>query len=307
MLAILYELAVLNFSMWPFLDFLGVPVFFYASVPLMISVSVFLARHFATTNRDLASRLEQVRELSEKTLAQELERARLEADNERKNKELEEARNLQLSMLPHQAPVLARYEIAFYMQTATEVGGDYYDFHMEDTGLTLVIGDATGHGMRAGAMVAAGKGAFHAYSGFHPGQLLGKMCGALKKMNLKGMFMAMAAVKLYENKAILANAGMPGSILYRSKNESLEVIGEQGPPLGSLAFFPYRETELILEDGDVLVFQSDGLPERFNKEDQLFGMDRVLKVIQQRSQESAKQLIEALVEGGVLWSGGDPG
>ncbi|MCB0750991.1 MAG: hypothetical protein KDC52_05920, partial [Ignavibacteriae bacterium] len=74
-------------------------------------------------------------------------RAKLaEAENERKTAELEEARQLQLSMLPKDLPNLPNLDISVYMQTATEVGGDYYDFNVGIDGtLTVVIGDATGH------------------------------------------------------------------------------------------------------------------------------------------------------------------
>jgi len=85
-----------------------------------------------------------------------------EAENERKTKELEEARQLQLSMLPEDLPNLPNLDIAVYMQTATEVGGDYYDFHVGMDGtLTVVVGDATGHGMKAGTMVTATKSLFN--------------------------------------------------------------------------------------------------------------------------------------------------
>ena len=56
--------------------------------------------------------------------------ALLEAENKRKSEELEEARQLQLSMLPNDLPQLPNLDIAVYMKTATEVGGDYYDFHI---------------------------------------------------------------------------------------------------------------------------------------------------------------------------------
>ncbi len=72
----------------------------------------------------------------------------LQLENDRKTKELEEARQLQLSMLPKTLPQLPHLDIAVYMKTATEVGGDYYDFNVGMDGtLTVVIGDATGHGM----------------------------------------------------------------------------------------------------------------------------------------------------------------
>ena len=75
----------------------------------------------------------------------------LQLENNRKTKELDEARNLQLSMLPKVLPQVPNLDIAVYMKTATEVGGDYYDFNVGTDGtLTVAIGDATGHGMKAG-------------------------------------------------------------------------------------------------------------------------------------------------------------
>ncbi|MCK7523473.1 MAG: hypothetical protein MZV64_40370 [Ignavibacteriales bacterium] len=86
-----------------------------------------------------------------------------ELNNEyvRKSNELESARQIQLSMLPQALPEHPELEIAVTMQTASEIGGDYYDFHLaEDNTLTFAIGDATGHGAKAGAMVTAIKTLF---------------------------------------------------------------------------------------------------------------------------------------------------
>jgi ligand-binding sensor domain-containing protein len=94
--------------------------------------------------------------------ASEAERKVLEAEFSQKKKELDEARELQLSMLPKELPQLPNLDIAVYMKTATEVGGDYYDFHIGlDGTLTVVLGDATGHGMKAGTMVTTTKSLFN--------------------------------------------------------------------------------------------------------------------------------------------------
>ncbi len=85
----------------------------------------------------------------------------IQAENDRKSKELEEARELQLSMLPRELPQLPHLDIAVYMKTATEVGGDYYDFStIYDGSLNIAVGDATGHGMQAGTLVTIIKGLF---------------------------------------------------------------------------------------------------------------------------------------------------
>ena len=76
------------------------------------------------------------------------------ADRRRIAAELEQARTLQLSLLPTSTPEAPALLCAWSMQTATEVGGDYYDYSLTDDGtLTLCVGDATGHGMDSGVVV----------------------------------------------------------------------------------------------------------------------------------------------------------
>ncbi len=125
-----------------------------------------------------------------------------ETENERKTKELEEARQLQLSLLPKNLPELPHLDIAVYMKTATEVGGDYYDFHVAMDGtLTVVLGDATGHGMKAGTMVTAAKSLFNSYASnpdilftFH------EMSRCIKQMHFHMLSMCLAMLKISGDK-----------------------------------------------------------------------------------------------------------
>ena len=92
------------------------------------------------------------------------ERDKRENEELRKTEELELARQFQLDLLPSYIPRLPEYEIAAKIDTATEVGGDYYDFfEQEDGSIYLVTGDATGHGMTAGMMVSILKQVFMVY------------------------------------------------------------------------------------------------------------------------------------------------
>jgi hypothetical protein len=144
---------------------IGLIVFFLGLLSLPISMSIYLARDIALTNKDLALQLENVKELSAKELTQKLRAQKAESENERKTKELEEARQLQISMLPKDLPKIPHLDIAVYMKTATEVGGDYYDFHLDSDGtLTIVVGDATGHGLKAGTMVTTAKSLFNTHA-----------------------------------------------------------------------------------------------------------------------------------------------
>src|SRR6185369_17726719 len=173
------------------------------------------------------------------TLQHEQERARralLEVEHDRKAKELEEARQLQLSLLPKKLPQLPQLDIAAYMKPATEVGGDYYDFHLgEDGTLTVAIGDATGHGLKAGTMVAAVKGLFVTLA-HHPDipHTLKRLSHTLKQMNMRGLFMAMTIAKVRQNRLTICMAGMPPVWIYRAASGEVEEIAIQAIPLGGM-------------------------------------------------------------------------
>jgi GAF domain-containing protein len=154
--------------------------------------------------------IENVR-LVERMIAEAGLRQELEAENEIRAKELEEARQLQLSMLPQALPQLPLLEIAACMEPAAEVGGDYYDFHLSDDGvLTVAVGDATGHGLKAGTLVTATKSLFnHLAQESEIPAIFQQSSRALKRMNLRSLFMAMTIAKVNSYQMTLGSAGMP--------------------------------------------------------------------------------------------------
>jgi serine phosphatase RsbU (regulator of sigma subunit) len=272
------------------------------SVP--VAVSIYLARNFARTNKNLETQL--VREVEH-----EKERARLEiveAENERRAKELEEARQLQLSMLPKKLPELPNLEIAAYMKPATEVGGDYYDFYLSENGtLTVAVGDATGHGLKAGSVVTATKSLFNAFAGEENiGEILTRTGAALKKMNLRGLFMAMTMLKIKGDNLALCTAGMPAALIYRGATKQVEEIAIKALPLGSVAKFPYKQYETLLSAGDCVVVMSDGFPEMFNEKDEILGFDIATATLPEIAGESAQTIINRFVAIGESWANGRP-
>jgi serine phosphatase RsbU (regulator of sigma subunit) len=289
--------------------YVGLIIFFMGLLSLPISMSIYLARDIALTNKDLARQLQNVKELSEKELEQKLRAQRAEAENERKTKELEEARQLQLSMLPKELPQLTHLEIAVYMQTATEVGGDYYDFHSGlDGTLTAVIGDATGHGMKAGTMVTAAKSIFNSYAN-NPDIIFTfqEFNRVIKGMQLPSMSMCLSILKIKGNQLTMSAAGMPHALLYRSENNKVEEIILKGMPLGAVKDFPYQLKTAELKSGDTLLLLSDGLPELFNSDKEMFGYDRVSKEYEKIASKEATEIIEHLKDIGTNWMNGkDP-
>ena len=274
-----------------------------ASTILLLSISIFLARQFARTNLDLEEQLVQVKQLS---AAAALEHEKVTAENDRRAHELEEARQLQLSMLPKKLPNLPHLDIAAYMKTASEVGGDYYDFHTSEDGtLTIAIGDATGHGLKAGTLVAAVKSLFVTLA-YHPDipHIFTRMSQTLKQMQMRGVFMALAMIKYKDRSINISIAGMPPMMLYRHASQTVERINLRGLPLGSVTSYRYREMTTELRPGDALLMLSDGLTELFNPANEMFGEERVEPSFLVAAKSSPAEIIEKLLADANNWSNG---
>jgi serine phosphatase RsbU (regulator of sigma subunit)/ligand-binding sensor domain-containing protein len=249
-----------------------------------------------------------LREAELRAEAAEAKARAIQAENERKTLELEEARKLQLSMLPKTIPALPNFDIAVYMQTANEVGGDYYDFMLHDDGtLTAAIGDATGHGLQAGTMVAATKSLFNSLAHIpHPVPILAEASHALRGMGFHNMYMAMTIAKFKERRMRLATAGMPYTLIYRAAARYVEEVELKGLPLGSFSEVQYQWKDLNLEAGDTVLFMSDGFTEMFNAENDILGEDRAKALLKEVGQEPPEQIIEHLVMAGKAWANGLP-
>jgi len=279
---------------------------------MIFAMSVFLSRDFAVTQKRLEQKLVEVRDLSEKTLEQEkrnkkieIESRLLEAENERKSRELEEARTLQLSMLPGKLPEIDPYDISVYMETATEVGGDYYDYSIQEDGwMTLALGDATGHGMKAGIMVAAAKSNFHMLAAEKDQlKMLHRMSDGLRKMDLHMMYMGMIVMRCKEMQAEIISAGMPPVLWYRKRQERVETVTLKGLPLGTKVQYPYQSRTLDLDGGDVLLLMSDGLMELFNEKRELLGLERIRRELLNKSCATSGEIIKHMRSLMMSWSG----
>ena len=226
-----------------------------------------------------------------------------EAENERKSKELEEARQLQLSMLPKELPQLPSLDIAVYMKTATEVGGDYYDFNVGMDGtLTVVIGDATGHGMKAGTMVTATKSLFSTHAA-NPDILFtfNEITRCIKQMNIHMLSMCLTILKIQGNNILMSAAGMPPALIYRKQDMAVEEIVLKGMPLGAVSDFPYQLKETTINPGDTMLLLSDGLPELFKKDKEMFSYERVVQEFSKCAHKSPEEIIEDLKTAGSDW------
>ena len=227
----------------------------------------------------------------------------IQAENDRKSAELEEARQLQLSMLPKELPKVDNLDIAVYMKTATEVGGDYYDFSIkEDGSLNIVLGDATGHGMKAGTLVSMIKSLFVANSIDKSMQdFFTSTNNALKESKLDKMMMAFAMVNIKNSKIEISNAGIPPIYIYRKEEKKIEEINLNGLPLGAMKNSKHEIYQGELFSGDTILMLSDGMPELMNNKKEMYGYERVVTSFESVADKQSSEIVSYLKEEGSKW------
>ncbi len=254
-------------------------------------------------------RVQRRRLLSKEKINSQIREAELRAqiaekESERKSHELEEARNLQLSMLPTEIPQLPNISIAVYMKTATEVGGDYYDFHLHlDGTLTVILGDATGHGMMSGMMVSIMKSLFMSdRTNKELKPFFENASAAIKDMRLGRLMMALTCVQIKNNKIVTTNAGMPPLIIYRNNSQTIEEIGLNNLPLGAMKDSVYDVKELMIERGDTLLLMSDGFAELQNANNEMYGYRRARNSFEEYAKREPEEIVNFLKDEGSRWT-----
>ena len=277
------------------------------------TMSVFLAQRIANTNRDLERQLHEVEVQTEERLAQErrarkeeVRRSLLEERYRQKVEELEQVRALQLSMLPEKVPRIEGLEIAAGMKTATEVGGDYYDFKKESGGWVFAIGDATGHGMSAGAVVTATKSLFSTLGeNENLVAVVRRFSKCLKDLEMPSLYMALMLMRWDGNQLRVVSAGIPPLLIYRAVSGSVQTVRSPGMPLGSFLDYPYKENCITLQEGDTVLAMTDGVAECFNKEGKMLGYERVPDYFQSVAGESTEAVVDGMIQAGLDWAGAE--
>lgn len=229
-------------------------------------------------------------------------------DNERKTQELEEARTLQLSMLPQEPPALQYLDIGVIMKTSAEVGGDYYDYKLhEDGDITLVVGDATGHGLKAGIVVATVKSYFQTLAGqYEAEELLQRISEGIQNLQIRGMYMGLTVMHFSRRRLLIASSGMPPLYLYRRATGRVETILLKGLFLGSRLDVPIQQQIMDLHPGDTLLALTDGLPELFNEQREILDYGRIEQTFREWGHAPTQQIIDQLLSLGQRWNNNAP-
>jgi serine phosphatase RsbU (regulator of sigma subunit) len=248
----------------------------------------------------------QAAELQSRTV--EAEARALKVENERKAHELEQARKLQLSMLPTRLPESPRYAVAARMRTATEVGGDYYDFFQgEDGSLIVAMGDATGHGTRAGILVAVMKTLFAGTTAGEDLQALFRGFNrTLHAIGRDQIYMALGLLRLRGREVHAISAAVPPLFVWRSASREVEILTLRGMFLGTEFEIPYEEMAFTLDPGDQVLLLSDGYLEQLRETHERFDEERSASTFLEVAGQPPEEVVDHLFRRLDQWRGAAP-
>ncbi len=227
-------------------------------------------------------------------------REKEEADMLRIRAELNEAQNIQMGLLPDQAPHTPDFDIAGMSIPATQVGGDFFDYLTVANGQTAIaVADAAGKGIRGAMNAVLTNGMLHEVARFksEADVILSDLNAGLAPRMYGPSFIALnlAVLNESEKQVDYANGGQPYPILKRG-SEIIE-IENSDLPLGSMKSVQYESITLDLDEGDFLIFHSDGLIEALNADHDMYGTERFKELAAQIPNEcSAEEVIQRIVD-----------
>ncbi len=221
---------------------------------------------------------------------------RLKSIEERKKseQELALAQKTQESLLPRFLPQFENFRIHAFNNPTRYVGGDFYDFLQLSTGEWVgVLADVSGKGMPAALLSSMVLGALSMdfRSRTQPEEVLNRVNQLLCEKSLPFQFVTLFLFLLSPHgMGHFISAGQNTAYLYRSATGKIEDLVSDAFALGMFDSASYQSRALHLDKGDILVVYSDGLTDAQNQQEEMFGEERLLKIIQQEAPSGSHAL-----------------
>lgn len=221
---------------------------------------------------------------------------------ERMSNELDVASRIQKKILPADVDEIFGLEIAQYFEPAKEIGGDYYDYTiLDDNVFSITIADVSGKGVPAAFLMALGRSVLRTLTltgDFAPNENLNELNKIIYSDITEDMFITMMHSKYNkENKTLYySNAGHNPLVVYRASTDSIELHTVKGVAIGFLEEYKYRQGEIQLNKGDIVIFYTDGITEAENSNKEMFGLERLKEVIYNNKNKSPKELRKVILE-----------
>lgn len=215
------------------------------------------------------------------------------------------AAEVQKGLLPLEAPVVDGLEIAGTSIPCDEVGGDYYDYFPvsgQEQGVAVAIGDITGHGVDAALLMSSARSYLKvcALQSGNPEEVVTSLNQHLvSDMYDSGRFMSMfyLVIKRDRNSCEWVRAGHDPAILYDPDHDTFSELKGPGLALGIDPDFAYRtQYSNGLNRGQIIALATDGIWESANDHGEMFGKERLQKIIRRCAASSADQILQEIMK-----------
>lgn len=198
--------------------------------------------------------------------------------------EIQYAKNIQESALPHAFPNDNKYEIFALMEAAKGVGGDFYDFYKTTRhGVNFMIADVSGKGIPGAMFMMRAKAELHTLTetGIPVNEVFTYGNERLCEGNDAGMFVTAweGNINLETGQVRFANAGHNPPVIMRTDGTVEYIRGKAGFVLAGMEGVKYQLQELQMNEGDVIFLYTDGVVEATNKDSELYGEDRLINCL----------------------------
>ncbi|MFC1713955.1 SpoIIE family protein phosphatase [Candidatus Poribacteria bacterium] len=262
--------------------------------------------------KEKTTELEQLNRTLEKRVKQAISELR-RRDKEEKQRllgEIELARKVQTDLFPRSSPQVPGVDIWGVCHPAYEVGGDFFDYlPLGQDKLCLVLGDVSGKGMEGAMNAIMAYGMLHAEA--RPDSSIATIIPALNTTLRSCMndvtftTLSLGIIDIASKELLLCNSGNPYPIFLREGESSFLELS--GLPLGVLSEVKYDEIKLALMPGDVLILHSDGIIEATTSDYQIYGADRLMKLVGTlQPSMSAQDIVESILQDVKAFIGDSP-
>jgi sigma-B regulation protein RsbU (phosphoserine phosphatase) len=223
---------------------------------------------------------------------------------------LQDARRIQQSILPRAVPHVGDFELYGLSLPAEAVGGDFYDFiPLSDLSFGAAIADASGHGLLAALLVR------DIYVGLRMGigndfkiaRTIERLNRILNKSRLTTKFVSLFYGEFETNgDVVYVNAGHPSPLHLHAANGTFRELESTGMVLGPSPDAVYSRRATHMEPGDVVLLYTDGVLEAHDSKGHEFGVTRLKRLLTQARDESAREVVQRVVNAARSWSHGAP-
>jgi len=224
---------------------------------------------------------------------------RIAREEQRLERDLSMAREIQIRLLPQSLPRLKSADIAAKFEPALMIGGDMFDF-LEYSGdrVALVLGDVSGKGAPAALYAALVSGLLRSTASLepHPAQMLSAINLSLNERRIEAQYVSLAYAVWDDDSRTMtfANSGLPRPFL--CKNGIISRIESTGLPLGLFEEADYDEVTVHAESGDLFVLVSDGILDAISASGEQFGPKRVEEIVQKNCSMQPSELVQSIFD-----------